>query len=149
MIVEPVSFPLTIDGVTVSSRNMADVLQNGVFSFDGDHTLTISGDYTGSGSSDLLRSSLSGLVVNVAADAVLNGNGRDGFDLLADATITGPGALSVLGSGTGVFVTNGAALTIEYAEVSLNASYPLCGNTTGETLTLRGAALTASGTTRE
>ena len=40
------SFNLKIAGTEVNSGNMNDVLGNGIFTFDGDHTLTIHGSYT-------------------------------------------------------------------------------------------------------
>ena len=145
--VGPTPYPLVIDGVAVTDRNKADVLGDGVFAFDGDHTLTISGSYTGGGvASELVRSELPGLVIDTTADATLDGNGRSGFDLRADTTFTGSGALTVLGSSTGVFIMNGSALTIEGAVVSFSATYPVSGNSTGETLLLRGADLTATAT---
>ncbi len=147
VVISPQTYGLTIDGVTVNGQNRADVLKNGVFSFDGDHTLTISGSYTGGGvASDILRSELAGLVINVTADAELNCGVKDGLYLTADATITGPGALSVVAKGTGVYVKNGSTLTIENTDVSFTGAFPVTGSSHGETLVLRCAALTATAT---
>ncbi len=138
------AFPLIIDGVTVNGRNRLTML--GVFSFDGDHTLSISGDYTGCNAGDVVRSELPGLTLNVTADSVIDGNGRDGLFLLTDTEIIGPGSLTVIGSSTGAYIKNGSTLTIRNAGASFTAAYPLSGSNTGETLVLSSAELRATAT---
>ncbi|MBQ4248611.1 MAG: hypothetical protein II705_01085 [Clostridia bacterium] len=92
------SFPLKIDGNTVTEKNMDDPSGDGAFSFDGDKTLHIKGSHT----SDLtiIQNSLPGLVIAVDSDSELAMSEYGmGFPivLLADATITGPGKLTLKG----------------------------------------------------
>ena len=91
------AFKLNIDGLQVTEENMSDVLGNGVFSFDGDHTLTINGDYTGS--YIIIDSSIFGLVIRVAKDSTLQmSESAMGFPIFlrGDTTITGPGKLTLV-----------------------------------------------------
>ena len=66
---DPIVYDMTINSVQVTSENRNDILGDGVFSFDGDKTLTISGN--GSYSSDILRSHIDGLIIDVASDSEL------------------------------------------------------------------------------
>ncbi len=107
--VEP-RYDLVIDGTPVTDLNRADVLSNGVFSFDGDHTLTVSGDYTGT-ADVLIDSNLYSLVVNVPGTAVLTNS--------SSASET-----ALIRSSGDLFLSGGGYLSLKHAE---NAGDDSCG----------------------
>lgn len=137
-------YPITIDGTTVTSKNMSDVLGNGVFSFDGDHTLTINGDYTDENGGAVIRNSLSGLVVDVAGDSVLTGG--TAITVFADTTIKGSGKLTAnSGSDCGIYILNGASLTISNMTLEASGSWGIAGKPSGETLSIVNSTVIARG----
>ena len=107
--VEP-RYDLVIDGTPVTDQNRADVLSNRVFSFDGDHTLTVSGDYTGT-ADVLIDSNLYSLVVNVPGTAVLTNS--------SSASET-----ALIRSSGDLFLSGGGYLSLKHAE---NAGDDSCG----------------------
>ena len=142
-----IPYDLYIGGVQVTSENRTDVLANGVFFFDGDHTLTIHGDYTASGSAQAIRSELSGLVIQVSADSALNAPGSTCLYLTTDTTITGSGTLTLSSSGYyGVIVKNGGTLTIRNATLNVTGKWGIAGNSGNEKLLVDASTVTAAGT---
>ncbi len=87
-------YGLVIDGVPVTDENRSDVLGNGVFSFDGVHTLTVSGNYIGT-AAVLIECNLYSLVVNTPGVAVLKNNS----DAESTALIHSTGDVFIGGSG--------------------------------------------------
>ena len=104
------SYGLVIDGVPVTEDNRSDVLDNGIFSFDGVHTLTVSGDYTGT-ADVLIDSNLYSLVVNVPGTAVLTNS--------SSASET-----ALIRSSGDLFLSGGGYLSLKHAE---NAGDDSCG----------------------
>ena len=90
-----------ICGQRVTAANQADVLGNGVFSYDpASNTLTVSGDYTydpeGTPADYLIFSNLPGLTVNIAADSeLLDMSSYAEIEFGADTTFTGSGKLTL------------------------------------------------------
>ncbi len=118
------SYGLKIAGVTVSEDNRRDVLGDGVFSFDGEKTLTVSGSYTmpedfSYAYTDIIgNDSIEGLVIAAAKDSTLTISPAFwGYVIRTErkTTITGPGRL-VLITGTSSFnpaISAGADLTLK------------------------------------
>ena len=85
-------YGLRVDGTEVTSANMSDILGNGIFSFDGESTLTVSGDYSSPASNDQLlpvieNYGLDGLTVD------LQGQLTGYLTLDRNTTICGTGSL--------------------------------------------------------
>ena len=93
------AWPLYICGVQVTELNMADILGDGVFSFDGNRTLTVKGSCTYDGYI-IQNSAVKRLIIVIAEDAVLD-NGPSGWarpiQVGSSTTITGPGKLTLRG----------------------------------------------------
>jgi hypothetical protein len=118
------SFPLRIIGEVVTELNMDDILGNGVFSFDGDHTLTVRGDCRSE--FNIIDSSIDGLVICVAEDSALITSSYDEWGMCmgdpilaqADLTITGPGVLTLQsGDFSGIAACYGATVTLRGCEL--------------------------------
>ena len=62
---------LWIDQIRVTEENMHDILNNHLFVFDGDKTLTINGSYTARTTSALIVSSIPDLIIDVTDDVTL------------------------------------------------------------------------------
>ena len=122
-------FDLTVDGTKVTTRNMDDVLGNGVFSFDGFRTLTVSGSYTGS--KDVISNNgVESLVIRAEKDSVLTCTRESNSPILlrADTTITGPGKLTLSGGDTGVYLTKtDGTLTIRDASLNVSGNWGVGG----------------------
>ena len=66
------AYDLYVAGTTVTSVNHSDVLGDGIFSYDdATKTLTINGDYTHTGASNIVSSSIDGLTVEVTGNSKL------------------------------------------------------------------------------
>ena len=130
-------FDLMVDGIKVTSGNMDDILGNGVFSFDGFRTLTVSGSYTGS--KDVISNiGIENLAIQVDKDSVLTctSDTRNPIILRADTTITGPGRLTLSGGDTGVYMTAvDGTLTIRDASLDITANWGI-GGTNGTNSTV-------------
>lgn len=141
-------YDLKLDGVQVSSRNMDDVLGNGVFAFDGFQTLTVRGSY--SSSKRVIDNDIDGLIINVESDATLTSTDSAAISTSADATITGSGKLT-LKSNTdcGFYLSNReATLTILDAALAVNGKWGLAGpnGASSAKLVIDHAAVTAKAT---
>ena len=89
-------YDLTIDGIPVTDRNRADVLRDGTFSFDGDHTLTVSKSFAGTERlKPVIESKIDGLVIQAAPDTVLSSKYMTCVSLEGTTTLTG-GPLTVI-----------------------------------------------------
>ena len=127
---------LLIDGTPVTSRNLKDVLGNGVFSFDGLSTLTIRGDYSGRTTEPLIESALPGLTVRTEQNVTLTAKDT-GILVNASTTFTGPGLLDLRAKGAGVLCRREFSgkpdLTISDAALRINAgtSALVCDETNG------------------
>ena len=109
-------YQLRIDGNLVDDSNRNDILGNGIFSFDGDHTLSVKGDFT-TYNLNIIENGIPGLVIRIEMDSSLRVEGMTGnmgvcILALEDTTITGPGKLSLfsvgyepLGAGYGANIT--------------------------------------------
>ena len=125
-----VKYDLWIAGVEVTKANRADILGNGVFSFDGDHTLSIHGDYSKDMESAeeacLINCGMSGLVINVTADSNIemknSGTGSTCILVSADTTITGEGKLT-LDTDAIAIQAKGSCGTLKLDHLSLLVKY--------------------------
>ena len=81
-------YDLIIGGKRVTLSNQSDILGNGVFSFDGENTLTVSGNYT-SEKEIIVNEDVQGLRIVVEKDSVLTSTGSNAMRIQADTTITG------------------------------------------------------------
>ena len=95
-------YGLRVDGTEVTSANMSDILGNGIFSFDGEGTLTVTGDYDNR--SDLLRP----VIENYGVDDLtvdLQGQLTGYLTLDRNTTICGTGSLVIpdeIGASNGI-----------------------------------------------
>ncbi|MBQ1375176.1 MAG: carbohydrate-binding domain-containing protein, partial [Clostridia bacterium] len=116
-------YGLTIDGIPVTDKNRANVLKDGTFSFDGDHTLTVNKSFTGVNSqTPLIRSSIDGLVINAAPDVVLTSWNMNCVSLGGTTTLSG-GPLTVVSEsrfGQGIGLEADAGLLV--SDMTLSAS---------------------------
>ena len=146
------SYPLTIDGVAVNGDNRADILGDGVFSFDGNKTLTVAGDHIARSGPVICNEGIDGLVIRVAADSVLSS--PDFADETAEAIrpillkestcITGEGRLTVRGSTAGGILQSFGTLTILDANVTVTGRDAILGES-GSELEIVNSTLTADG----
>ena len=141
------TYGLAIAGVSVTPANAADVLGDGVFSYDAAaNKLTVNGSCA-SGDT-IINSKAENLTVYVAKDAALT-SGVDAISAGASLTITGPGRLTLAGSVRAICAHQGAKVTIKDADVEASGSYAIMGMGTsaGEALIVRNSTVHASGTT--
>ncbi len=116
-------YSLVVDGVQVHDHNMTDVLGNGVFSFDGDRTLTVKGSYTGTTDKPVVETSLPGLILYTDGEASLTSSGGQTAVLIrADAAFTG-GHLTLSNSGEEkLYLWNDAELTLDHMSLTVTGS---------------------------
>ena len=103
-------FDLFVDGTQVTTRNMKDVLENNVFTFDGVRTLTVNGDYnTGK---QLLIGNIEGLVIDVPQNTTLTSSATV-INITKNTTITGKGELTLENNaGYAIIVNNNSTLSV-------------------------------------
>ena len=117
-------YPLEIAGVTVTDVNQADILHDGVFSYDpGTKTLTIAGDCTYDGW--IVNSEIEDLVINVKKSSTLTqqGDGNTIIRLHNTTTITG-GKLTLKGeyidnNSLGIYISDGEYLAFRNAYIDI------------------------------
>ncbi|MBQ7565505.1 MAG: S-layer homology domain-containing protein [Oscillospiraceae bacterium] len=139
------SYDLTIAGVQITDDNKADVLGNGVFSYDPlTNRLTVKGNYD-SKVGYVIAVGVPNQILYVAEDARLSA--AENVIVASRAlTITGPGKLTLRSAnGCGVYADSGAIVTIENARVDASGSYGISGNRTQEYLEIRDSAVHAAG----
>ena len=81
-------YDLIVGGKRVTFSNQSDILGNGVFSFDGENTLTISGNYS-SDKEIIVNEGVRGLRIVVEKDSALTSTASNAMRIQADTTITG------------------------------------------------------------
>ena len=121
-------YDLMVAGEYVSDTNKDDILGDGAFRYDDStRTLTVSGDCTTD--QTLIWSHIDGLTVDVAADVTLEctNYAYDAIAFEADTTLRGSGKLTLKAKSRGVFIDNGALLTIEDATMDLSGKYGFAG----------------------
>ena len=141
LIREDNSYPLWIAGVQVNNDNRDDLgeiladlgdanMENYLdgtmaVTFDGDHTLTVKGEIN-TINEIIIKSELKGLVIEVDGTAYLSAREQPCIQLLADATVTGGTKLNLASAhNCGIWVCNGAKLTLEELTLNVRAEYPL------------------------
>ena len=142
------TYDITVAGTQVTSRNAADVLGDGVFSYDPvENVLYVNGDCACRDS--VIKSSVDDLTINVQSNSNLTS-----FDSSAiffaghSGKITGSGVLFALSDAySGIFIRgSGATLTIEDAYVIANGrTIGLSGNS-DEQLVINNSVVTGIGT---
>ena len=119
------SYGLTVSGVIVTVDNKSDILSGenaGKFSFDPDKmTLTVNGSTSGS----IFNKSIDGLIIDVTADSVLDG--ENGIDVTADTTITGKGKLTINSKYSCISCREGQTITVKDADLELNGLFGFAG----------------------
>ena len=141
-----VHYPLWIAGVTVTEKNLTDVLGDHCFAYDpAANKLYVTGDRSYFG--NVIDSDVDGLTVYVGNDATLESTDGNAIEFSADTTITGPGWLTVKGSTCGILAVNGAALTLDGCWIDASGKYGICGMPNGETLSVIDSTVHATGTT--
>ena len=110
-------YGLVIDGIQVTDRNREDVLDNGIFSFDGDRTLTINGSYEEAVGTVI--DSVIPLTVFAAPDTVLRTPKTTCLSFSRNTVITGGPLTAVSDSrfGRGVFIGQGSSLFLYETEL--------------------------------
>ena len=144
--IEIPKYDLRIDSVQVTGQNAADVLSNGVFSYDAEaNVLTLKGDYTATGTKILIENGIPGLTICVAENTTLNAK-YPCIHASKDLTITGPGKLKVTSeTDCAIFVTHGSVLTLDAVTVEASGVWGIGGNKKGEKLEIVSSTIHASG----
>ena len=141
----PEEYGLRIAGVQVTEENRSDVLENGVFSFDGTKTLTLRGSYRSEEAElKLIESSIDGLIIDVAADTSLTAAGEDSIGLVLGgaATVSGMGCLRIEVQSEAALLSGGARLTLRNGALQGKALKGLRGSSTGERLVVDNSNVT-------
>ena len=117
VVIEPTEpgLGLRITGVEVTESNRNDVLGNGVFSFDGDHTLTIQSKFWTQRPVPVVENyGVDGLVIQIPENAAIT-QASDGpvFHLLKNTTFTGGGILECYGEGEGILADGDITVTVK------------------------------------
>ncbi len=136
---------LMIDGVAVTSENAADILGDGVFSYDFQTSvLTVDGDAAAADENLIIENNLAPMTINVVSDSTLIG----GIESYYDLTILGDGALTV-DSGDemncGIYMQNSSSLTIDGMTMTIyGTEWGITGDLDDETLLIINSDVTAS-----
>ncbi|MBQ4248610.1 MAG: hypothetical protein II705_01080 [Clostridia bacterium] len=140
------SFDIYIKGTRINEKNMNDVLGDGVFSFDGDCTLTVRGSCFGK--DGVIVNKHPGLVIKAEKNSELkSGSGGDPIFTSESLTMTGPGRLTLVsGCSAAVNATGGAMITIRDAEVFAEGPCGFWGGGSGESLTVEDSSVTINAT---
>ena len=127
-------YGLYVASTQVTSRNRDDILGDGKFSYDGMRTLTINGDMTLNTPVRLVQNmGIDGLHIVVAKECTITqetGVNSVIFDLHKNTTISGE-QMTVNGNSTAFNVTDNAILTLDNANLVVNAQFPFSGNIVG------------------
>jgi hypothetical protein len=121
-------YDLTVNGVYVAEDIRDDILGDGVFSFDGNHTLTISGDLNSS-SEFVLFNKIDGLQVVIAKDCTISGSFYKFLFSDGDVTFTGPGKLTIDAPDcqTALDIAYGHTLTLSDVDLTVRAQFGVRG----------------------
>ena len=145
-------YPLEIAGVTVTSRNMYDVLGNAVFSYSpSQKTLTVRGNYTRTDSGSVITNNgIDGLIISVKEDSVLSSsNGARIYTQHYYTTITTDGTntlvLEPMTYGA-CLLTGKGNLMVENANIIINKNLGITSAYPGySNLTIKNSNITAHG----
>ena len=128
-------YDLYVASTRVTSRNRDDILGDGKFSFDGLRTLTIDGDYTINTSTYLVHNTgVDDLSINVAQACTISQGSESYstlFDLRKNTTIRGE-QMTVSGNGVAFSMQGGTTLTLDSANLVVNAIMPFKGSSLSE-----------------
>ncbi|MBR6401314.1 MAG: hypothetical protein IKS17_08885, partial [Firmicutes bacterium] len=145
-------YPLDIAGVTVTSRNMYDVLGNGVFSYSpSQKTLTVRGNYTRKDSGSVITNNgIDGLIISVKEDSVLSSsNGAIIYtqDYYTTITTNGINTLVLEPMTYGAcLLTDKGNLMVENANIIINKNLGITSAYPGySNLTIKNSNITAHG----
>ena len=120
-------FELYIDDVQVTSFNMDDILENGVFSFDpGTNTLTINGAYESSADSMIYSYLPDELTIYVASNSAMRSPVSFIYADEEDITVTGPGQLYIIAGEIGLEDYKGT-IKIKKADIYISSGYGIKG----------------------
>ena len=134
VVIEPV-YDLWIAGTQVNRDNCDDILGNGLFSYNPTTMmLQVKGSYN-AGSITGIYSSTPGLIIYPTKNVTLS-SGANGIVLCADATISGPGKLTVNAADIGFLVNSGAKLRLNRVVVNVSGSFGVMGSSSGEVLNI-------------
>lgn len=137
-------YALYVNSTQVTNFNAADVLGDGVCSYDAEtKTLTISGNLdTADGGAGIQNNAIDGLTIHVATDSEVSGV----LNLFANTTITGEGKLTV-NAPTGlcaIYITSNT-LTIENMTLEASGDWGIAGDPVEENLIVRNSNIHATG----
>jgi len=137
-------YALYVNSTQVTNFNAADVLGDGVCSYDDEtKTLTISGNLdTADGGAGIQNNAIDGLTIHVATDSEVSGV----LNLFANTTITGEGKLTV-NAPTGlcaIYITSNT-LTIENMTLEASGDWGIAGDPVEEYLIVRNSNIHATG----
>ena len=137
-------YALYVNSTQVTNFNAADVLGDGVCSYDAEtKTLTISGNLdTADGGAVIQNNAIDGLTIHVATDSEVSGV----LNLFANTTITGEGKLTV-NAPTGlcaIYITSNT-LTIENMTLEASGDWGIAGDPVEEYLIVRNSNIHATG----
>ena len=121
-------FDLEVDGVQVTTKNLDDILGNGVFSFDGRDTLTVSGSYSTDGTV-INNYGVDNFTINVEKDAMLTSNKNEAIIVGEDTTIRGAGKLTLYApKECGIYVTDlDTTLTLQNITINAEGRWGIAG----------------------
>ena len=141
---------MTIDGIPVTDRNRNDVLRDGTFSFDGDHTLTISKSYEDA-KNVIVDSRIDGLVICAAPDTVLQTSKMTCLSLNGNTMLTG-GPLKVVSEsrlyGRGIILDEDVSLLVSDMTLTVQGGrFGILGSEGTGKLVLSDSTVSASGDT--
>ncbi len=126
----PVGYPVIVCDKQVTNSNTADILGNGVASYNpSTKTLTLKGDITDLSYflSPIYSYDPEGTTINVAKDAVIYNAAGPAISCLGDLTITGSAQLTLKTNRSHVFEAESGALTLDHANVVFEGSYGIRG----------------------
>ena len=145
--VHAAEYDLWITEIQVTDENKADILGDGVFSFDSDRkTLSVNGDCkSGSaynayeiefGGVTIIKSDIDGLTIKVVSDSKLSKSysSKNTIELGGDTTIKGPGELTVFCGSffkcydivSAIKLLNDASLTLDHSKLKVDADVGIC-----------------------
>ena len=141
------SYDLEVAGIQVTDDNKADVLGNGVFSYDPlTNRLTVKGNYDAQ-NNFVIAVGVPNQVIYVAEDARLSA--PENVIVASRAiTITGPGKLTLhSANGCAVYADAGVTVTVENANIDASGTYGFSGDLAQERLEIRDSKIHAAGST--
>lgn len=134
------TYDLYIDGTQITDENR--VGDN--YTYDPSaNILTVSGGITSEGGAPAIRSEIDGLTVAFTGEPSLSA-AQSALWLEADTTVTGTATLRSTGA-VPVYVSNGAALTLDGADLTVIGPSGIHATGTGESLTVINTGLSVSG----